>query len=347
MPIGEDRKAWLLYEDNERFSADYAGNQLARLLALLTAVSVLVGGGLLLYASLLSLRIRRLSRDADRAVARDGKVLGLSGSRAHDEIGDLSRNLSALLERSAAYTDYLEALASRLSHELRTPLSVVRTSLENIDRDTLDTQSRKLLERADGGSRQLGSLITALVESTRLEQTVQQSSFEPIPLDAWMEGARARYAQIHPNRRVVLLDRADADWSSTRAIRSSSSIHPSRWSAYTLHASAELLQQAFDKLVDNAVTFSRDDTIALVAQCLDESSHPRVLLGVINRGPALAADTIASMFDPMVSHRQTRESGRHLGLGLYIVRMVAEAHGGQVVAENLSDRVLVGMVLPR
>ena len=42
------------------------------------------------------------------------------------------------------------------------------------------------------------------------------------------------------------------------------------------------------------------------------------------------------LFNSLVSMREKRGSGRHLGLGLYIVRLVAEAHGGSVAATNLS-----------
>ena len=61
-----------------------------------------------------------------------------------------------------------------------------------------------------------------------------------------------------------------------------------------------------------------------------------------NEGPQLPLATRARLFDSMVTLRapQSAEAGdcAHLGLGLYIVRLVAEAHGGEVAAENLEPR---------
>ena len=56
----------------------------------------------------------------------------VAGEHARDEIGDLSRGFSTVLERLARYNAYLENLAGRLTHELRTPIAVVRSSLDNM-----------------------------------------------------------------------------------------------------------------------------------------------------------------------------------------------------------------------
>ena len=67
-----------------------------------------------------------------------GWSASLSASRAGDEIGDLARDFSAMMERLREYNHYLEQLARRLSHELRTPITVVRSSLEAMELDQAD-----------------------------------------------------------------------------------------------------------------------------------------------------------------------------------------------------------------
>jgi len=155
----ESGDGFILFESNDSRASSYAGSRLAQLLSLLALVSLAVGGSLLLFASILSFRIRRLSKQASAAVSKDGRITAFSTSTASDEIGDLSRAVGALLGRTSHYTDYLEALSSRLSHELRTPLSVVRTSIENIDVDNVDAETKSLIERAGGGADQLGHII--------------------------------------------------------------------------------------------------------------------------------------------------------------------------------------------
>ncbi|MFK8076377.1 MAG: histidine kinase dimerization/phospho-acceptor domain-containing protein [Granulosicoccus sp.] len=330
-PVGSiPRRGYLLFEANEEHASAYAGSEMARLFSLLLMVSLLAGSGLLIFAFVLSSRIRRLSKQAQLAIADNGRVKGLPGSDAQDEIGDLSRKLSSLLSRSASYTQYLEALSSRLSHELRTPLSVVRTSLENLDRQNLDSESLQLVDRASDGANHLGSIIKALVESTRLEQSVQLADKQSIDLVEWLEGCLIRYQQVYPQSDFRLSSLPGAPLMVT--------------------ASPELLQQAFDKLVDNAVSFATEDPI--VFHLVEDSSAviKQISLGVANQTEHQLESSADHWFDPMFSEREHSGQELHLGLGLYIVKMIAEAHGGVVFARNqqTSDRrnwVHVGLLL--
>lgn len=332
VPIGGEKPTgFLLFESNEDLASAYSSSRVARLFSLLTLVSLLAGLVLLLYASMLSMRIRSLSRLATKAVADDGRVKGLPQSDAKDEIGDLSRNLSALLERSANYTKYLEALSSRLSHELRTPLSVVQTSIENMDRDKLDAETVTLMDRASGGADQLGAIIRALVESTRLEQTVQRAQMEKIDLLDWFKGSHARYKQVYPDVQI----RAKVKFIDSHSKN------------IEVIAADELLQQAFDKLVNNAVGFTTDNEVTLLLESFEEQGKAWVRLAVANKGPAIIKERQKQLFDPMFSERDGDDGELHLGLGLYIVRIIAEAHQGEVSVSNNSTGVQVGFIIPR
>lgn len=326
-PVGNDsNRAYLLLEANEEHSSAYAGSQLARLFSLLLAVSLLAGTGLLVFAVILSSRIRRLSQQAQMAISVDGRVHGLPGSDARDEIGDLSRKLSSLLSRSADYTNYLEALSSRLSHELRTPLSVVRTSIENLDMDRLDSESRILIERANSGAEHLGTIIKALVDSTRLEQIVVNAQKQRIDLRQWLNTCAEIYTQVYPNLSI--------------------STSPAELPQVYVDVSGELLKQAFDKLVDNAVDFNEGPGIVLQLSIDRNRATPTVLLAVANKGRAIDESNSTDLFNPLVSMRTDRSDQHHLGLGLYIVRLVAEANEGTVFARNQSGWVVIGMALP-
>jgi len=107
--------------------------------------------------------------------------------------------------------------------------------------------------------------------------------------------------------------------------------------------SPELLIQMLDKLVDNAVDFSNagdEIKIRLTAQDKD------LLLAVTNPGPPLPEKMRTQMFDSMVSMR-AGESSRHLGLGLYIAKLIAEGHGGRIAADNVDGGVVFEVRLPR
>ena len=352
-----DASGWLLLESNEEHSAAYNGARLARLFSLLVLASALATVVAVAWSTRLSLRIRALSRDASRAVDRDGRVGAgpLAGAGARDELGELSRDLSALLGRSADYTDHLEALSSTLSHELGTPLAVVRGALENIESGRLDPQSATLVERAGRGADQLGSLLRSLVESTRIEGALARAERVPLDLDAFAADCVTRYAHAYPHVRVTL--RRTLDPVSERAAHRPAACRPVGCAT----VAPEALLQALDKLVDNAVDFAVDAEIRLVLARLDARApderaaarrwgRPRrrgggaaFALGVSNRGEALAPDVAGRLFEPMYS---ARGGDGHLGLGLHVVRLVAELHGGRPTVRERAPWTTIAMVLP-
>jgi len=101
-----------------------------------------------------------------------------------------------------------------------------------------------------------------------------------------------------------------------------------------LHCAPDLIVQALDKLVDNAISLSAEDCEIGISLRSEDGS---CLISVSNSGTRLPDVPHEQLFDSLVSLREKRLSGQHLGLGLHIVRLVAEAHGGSVSARNLPD----------
>ena len=105
------------------------------------------------------------------------------------------------------------------------------------------------------------------------------------------------------------------------------------------------IAQLLDKLIDNAIAFGAQNGLIIV-HLRDVGDN--LELTVSNDGPALPSEIADSLFDPMVS--STRDARKtHLGLGLYIVRLVAEFHKGTVAARNRhgGSGVEVVVSLPR
>ncbi len=300
--------------------------------------SLIAALGLLVYATVLSLRIARLRNAAERAadgVLRPGTVLStrMPLTRAGDELGDLARSFQVLLERLREQTDYLKTLAQKLSHELRTPLTIVQSSLENLDSEQ-DQATREYLTRAAAGTRRLGAILKAMSEATRLEQSLESVEFERFDLRALVKGMHASYEIAYPKTSIELTLPVSAE--------------------SPLQGAPELIAQLLDKLVDNAVSFSppgRPIALALTETAADYR------LTVRNEGPALPQDMQSRLFDSMVSVRASGarreddgdDGAPHLGLGLYVVRLVAQLHGGQVEAVDVERPagVAFSVTLPR
>jgi signal transduction histidine kinase len=287
-------------------------NLLAVTLAIVAASLVILLG----FATRLTTRIRRLHSEAEDAIDSQGRVRGsITATSAQDEIGDLTRTTAAMLARLKDYNAYLEAMAGRLSHELRTPVAVVRSSLDNLKAHELPKDAQVYVERAGEGVDRLARLISRLSEATRLESLLESAERERFDLKELVEGCVEGYRSAYPGR--------EFDYA-----------HPP--AAISLVGVPDAVAQALDKLVENAVDFGKPDHPVSVAITLDPG---RARLVVMNAGPLLPQRVGGGLFDSLVTHRPSegrREA--HLGLGLYIVRLVAEAHGGRVRAYNLPDK---------
>jgi signal transduction histidine kinase len=91
-----------------------------------------------------------------------------------------------------------------------------------------------------------------------------------------------------------------------------------------------------DKIVDNSVDFSPALSRIDIHLVLTGS---QVEIRIANQGPRLPEQMRDQIFQSMVSLRQIKGSGAHLGLGLYVARKIAEYHGGSIRAENRSGSV--------
>jgi signal transduction histidine kinase len=140
---GEEVVAAIVVEETTNAIRSISNRTLEKIVAVTLAAFALGALALLLFASRLSLRLRRLRDEAEEAIDSQGRVKKLiTGSKANDEIGDLSRSFSTALERLAQYNAYLEKLGGRLAHELRTPVTVVGSSLENLRMAALPEEAR-------------------------------------------------------------------------------------------------------------------------------------------------------------------------------------------------------------
>jgi len=271
---------------------------------------------LLLFATHLSIRLRRLRNQAETAIDINGRVTTTQiGSQGHDEIGDLSRSFSTILTRLQQYNHYLEGMVSKLSHELRTPIAVVRSSLDNLEHDDTTQEDKHVyIGRAKQGVQRLNTLITRLTEATRIEQTLQNTERERLNISELITGCLAGYRLAYPRQRFL------ADIESQQV---------------TIEGAPDLIVQMLDKLVSNAVDFVNPDTAIQISLT---QTRQHVQLSVIDEGEILPVDMQERLFESMVSIRKQKGHNEpHLGLGLYMVRLIAAYHGGQVKAENLPE----------
>ncbi len=290
-------------------------------LAFLSAIVVLLA-----FATRLTSRIRHLRDAAEHAITPDGRVTGaVNITTAGDEIGDLSRSIADMLARLSQYNRYLETMASKLSHELRTPITVVRSSLDNLEVTSMPAAQRTYIERATDGIHRLNDILTRMSEATRLEQTLQSEQRSEFDIAHVVRSCVAGYRLAHPEVNITLTITPDLPDTQIQ-----------------IRGVPELIAQMLDKLVNNAIDFHLTGTKINLELQQDDG---QVKLYITNQGPTLPAAMKSNVFDSMVSVRQQRDEQPHLGLGLYIVRLIVEFHQGTVRADNLANNTGVGFTI--
>ncbi len=288
---------------------------LTRLISLTLFTSFLAAGALLGYATLLSYRIRKLRNAAERALSPEGTLSSnMPGDAAGDELGDLSRSFSTLLERLREHNEYLRGLAGKLSHELRTPLAVVRSSLENMQHEALPPGAEPYAQRASEGITRLSATLTAMSEASRVEQSLESAETEQFNLTDLVSSMANAYRDVYTECRIEAQVPA---------------------SACHMAGVPELLVQMLDKLVDNAADFSpAQGRIIIQLKPIDKGYE----ISVSNDGPLLPEKMRGKLFDSLVSVRESTSGDRpHLGFGLHIARLIAEFHNGHIRAKNRDD----------
>jgi two-component system sensor histidine kinase MprB len=251
--------------------------------------------------------VRRLTDTAEHVAATQDLSHRLpEGGR--DELDRLGASFNTMLAALESSREAQRQLVADASHELRTPLTSVRTNIELLARapDLPEAERERIVLSVGAQVEELSVLIGDLVDLARPNGRDGGEEFDDVRLDLVVldavEGARS-----HATDREFILD------AEPCVVRGS---HPR-------------LYRAVRNLLDNAVKWSPPGARV-------EISVRDCEVVVRDHGPGIADEDLPHVFDRFYRASSSRGLPGS-GLGLAIVRQVAEAHGGTVSAEAVSD----------
>jgi signal transduction histidine kinase len=218
---------------------------------------------------------------------------------------------------------WLENLASFLRHELKNAIVGVKTSLQLIERRAALETVVPYVARARTSVSDIGRLLDSVGKASTLEAAVYKEPKERVDLSHLVRTRIKEYSDIYPQQELLCECEAGV----------------------TVIGSTVSLTQALDNLVSNAVEHSREGAPIVVSLKQDRED---AVLAVADEGDPLPEDK-ERIFELFVSLRSSgRKKATNIGLGLGLVRLITEAHGGQVTAADLSERpgALFTVVLP-
>jgi two-component system phosphate regulon sensor histidine kinase PhoR len=225
------------------------------------------------------------------------------------------RDVTELRRLERARQDFF----GNVSHELKTPVTAIRGAVETVldDPEMAPDVRHRFLDGARRNAVRLGSLVTDLLALARLEADPGGLRIAPVDVALLVTDVLAGAETLAAPREVVL-----------ELVVGSVDGAPS----FTIEADEEALRQALDNLVDNAVVHSEPGAkvrvvLAQVGDALE--------VVVQDTGTGIPADALERVFERFYRVDAARSRARGgTGIGLSIVKHVAQAHGGSVSVES-------------
>jgi two-component system sensor histidine kinase MprB len=289
---------------------------LSRLRMLL--IGLVLGGALAaaFAARLLAGRVLRpvgALTDTVEHVARTQDLSTRVRAGGQDEIGRLARSFTAMMSALDGSIQQQRRLVADASHELRTPLTSLTTNLELLAEPggLADPQAAQLLAAAREQSGELKSLINDLVDLARYGET--EAHYEDLRLDLLAAEVIARAAKRAPK------------------LRYETDLEPC-----LVTADPDAIERALGNLLDNAVKWSPPDStirVSVGTQTSPGAVPPeQAWFRVADEGPGIPEADLPHIFDRFYRSTAARAKPGS-GLGLSIVRQIADTHGGHVLAQ--------------
>ncbi|MFF7358164.1 sensor histidine kinase [Streptomyces filipinensis] len=284
-------------------------NLLSRsLLALLGLAVIAFAFGYAMAGRVLS-PLGRITRTARQVAGSDlSRRIELDGP--DDELKELADTFDDMLERLQRAFTAQQRFVGNASHELRTPLAINRTLLEvHLSDPNAPVELQQLGKTLLATNERSEQLVEGLLLLARSDNQIVER--KPVDL---AEVASQALDQVHAE--------ADAKGVKIRGERKPA----------VVQGNGVLLERIALNLVQNAVRYNMAE--GGWVEVTTEVEHGQAVLTVANTGPVVPAYEIDNLFEPFRRLRTERTgSDKGVGLGLSIVRSVARAHGGHIVAQ--------------
>jgi signal transduction histidine kinase len=264
----------------------------------------------------LTLRLEALQRGVERWGS--GDLSTRVTVQGQDEVAFLAERFNSAAERIETLMDSQKALLNahknllaNASHELRSPLTRIRMGLELMSADMTSPQrieiSRSITE--------LDQLIDEILLASRLD--TKQADAEPFETLDLTGLAAEECSRVKAELTAELGHQADTDNAHSLQLR----------------GSTRLLRRLLRNLLENAKRYS-DGDVTLVLSQGGSTAQPTAVIRVSDHGPGVLAEQRERIFEPFYRLPGASERDGGVGLGLALVKSIAERHGGTVRCED-------------
>jgi signal transduction histidine kinase len=294
------------------------------LLSLITILLAAIGGYLIISRAFVP--VKKISKTAERISKGSDLSERINLGGGHDEIYNLANVFDKMLDKIEESFEKEKQFTSDASHELRTPVAVIMSECEYMEECAKTADEYK--ESASSIKRQaqrMSKLISELLTISRMDKNKIKANFEDVDISELVTFVCDEQEEI--NEKNIELVRNIAPQINAKADRF-------------------LLTRAFVNLLSNAYQYIGNGNRIEVSLT---SKSGKVVFSVKDNGIGISEENLPKIWERFYqadSSRTFNENGS-MGLGLPMVKWIAEAHGGMVNAEsNLGDGSLFTFEIP-
>ncbi|WP_162854504.1 sensor histidine kinase [Sphingobium estronivorans] len=259
-------------------------------------------GGALLLARYLRKRLESIEATASAIIGGDLEQRADVGA-AGDEFDRVAQSLNAMLDRIASLIANLRQVSADLAHDLRTPLSHLRNHLERMRGSQAQAATSASIDEAVAQADNVLALFNAILRISEVEEGSLRRAFTAVDLSALVSELGETLELLAEDEQRIL--------------------HVAVGSGIRVHGDRELIAQALTNLVENALRHTPPGSvIGLQVRCDDRGA----LVTVSDNGPGIPEADRERVQQRFVRLQSARFAPGH-GLGLSLVRAVAQAHG--------------------
>ncbi|PHQ72331.1 MAG: histidine kinase, partial [Sneathiella sp.] len=268
----------------------------------------------LFLARTIAAPIHILAEAADKVRLGMGRRIVIPDfSNRKDEIGDLSVSFRAMTTALYDRLDAIEAFAADVAHELKNPLTSLGTAVQAFEQVKDEKSREKLRAVLVSDVKRLDRLITDISAASRLDAELSRAEGETVNLGKLVEGIVDTYETTQMFSSIVFDLEVPEQETFINGL-------PGR------------ISQVLRNLIDNAISFSPEKG-HVVVRLEKHEKHVEITIG--DDGPGIPKNKLEDIFNRFYTERPKAEDfGRHSGLGLSISRLIIDAHGGSLIANN-------------
>jgi sigma-B regulation protein RsbU (phosphoserine phosphatase) len=231
--------------------------------------------------------------------------------------------LNLAYEKAKRRASFAEQMVAIVSHDLKTPLTAIKMASDILARGQRTAKETKMLGHISQSAERAQRMIADLLDFA-LARVGRGLGISPTSLDL-----HSFVSQSVDELRV--------------AFPEAKLFHQSIGTG-SAHLDADRVQQIIGNLVANSVAYGDlQQPITITSRLMDDQA----VVSVQNHGPVIPESLMAILFEPMTRGTETDSNVRSVGLGLFIVREIAKAHGGDVsVSSSLEGGTVFSVYFP-